>query len=188
MAKESRKKRWNKKSSVFHNAQISSVHMYLCCSCQEEKKKNTILSDYGKEKGTVQSSAISGAIAQLQAMPHLLQCSSGESSGSGDEHGNDNALCINDTSPAAEEGAQPVFMPLAPVVCTDGTMYESFAAYVASMPPKNCHVVSDERFQRFVRILNGESAPDGSLAQLKRCTYMPLSSANRCDPAKRHLS
>ena len=97
-------------------------------------------------------------------MPHRLQCSS---SGSGDEHGNENALCINGTIPAADEGQQPGLMPLAPVVCTDGTTYESFAAYVASMPPKNCHVVPDERFQRFVRILNGEGITDGSLAQLK---------------------
>ena len=59
-------------------------------------------------------------------------------------------------------------MPLAPVVGTDGATYESFGAYIASMPSKNCHVVPDERFQRFVRILNGESTPDDSLAQLKR--------------------
>ena len=101
-------------------------------------------------------------------MPHRLQCSSSESSGSGDEHSNENALCINGTLPAADEGAHTAFMPLAPVVCTDGTIYESFTAYVASMPSKNCHVIPDERFQRFVRILNGESAPDDSLAQLKR--------------------
>ena len=59
-------------------------------------------------------------------------------------------------------------MPLAPLLGTDGASYESFGAYIASIPSKNCHVVPDERFQRFVRILNSESTPDDSLTQLKR--------------------
>ena len=103
-------------------------------------------------------------------MSHRVQYSSSAISSSGDEHGNEDAaqLCINGIPPAANEGAQPVFMPLATVVCTDGTTYDSFAAYVASMPPKNCHVVPDERFQRFVYLLNGDGIADGSLAQLKR--------------------
>ena len=96
-------------------------------------------------------------------MPHHLQYSI-----SREEHGNEDALCINSTSPAADEGEQPAFMPLAPVAGTDGASYESFSAYIASMPAKNCHVVPDERVQRFLRILNGEDAPDDSLAQLKR--------------------
>jgi len=102
-------------------------------------------------------------------MPERLQCSSSSSS-EGDEHRNEDAaqLCINGASSAADEGEHTAFMPLAPVVGTDGATYESFGAYIASMPSKNCHVVPDERFQRFVRILNGESTPDDSLAQLKR--------------------
>jgi len=114
-----------------------------------------------------QNTASSGAIASLRKMAHRVQCSS--SSSEMGEHCNENAqLCINCTPSEADERAHTAFMPLAPVVCTDGTTYESFAAYVASMPPKNCHVVPDERFQRFVRILNGEGITDGSLAQLKR--------------------
>jgi len=104
-------------------------------------------------------------------MPHRLQCCSSSSEG---EHGNEDALCINGTPPAADKGEQPAFMPLAPVVGTDGATYESFGAYIASMPLKNCHVVPDKRFQRIVRILQGESTPKDSIARLKREREKPF--------------
>jgi len=64
------------------------------------------------------------AIAQLQAMLHRLQCSESSSS-EGDEHGNEDAaqLSINGRSPAAHEREHTAFMPLAPVVGTDGARY-----------------------------------------------------------------
>jgi len=89
-------------------------------------------------------------------MPHRLQSSSNDSI-SEDDNSNVNALCINSTQVAANGSKDTAFMPLAPVVGTDDASYESFDAYIACMPPKNCHVVPDERFKRFVRILRART-------------------------------
>lgn len=39
----------------------------------------------------------------------------------------------------------------------DGTVHASFNAYIASLLARNSHVITDERFQRFVRILGNET-------------------------------
>ena len=89
-------------------------------------------------------------------MPHRLQSSSNESI-SEDDNSNVNALCINSTQVAANRSENTAFMPLAPVVGTDDASYALFNAYIASMPPKNCDVVLDERFKRFVPILRART-------------------------------
>ena len=100
-----------------------------------------------------------------QVMPHRLQSIS--SSSSEDEYSNEEKLCIERTQAAAGR-ERTEFMPLAPVVGTDGASYESFEAYIASLPAKNCHVVPDERFKRFVRLLRGDSTASDDPVQLKR--------------------
>ena len=92
----------------------------------------------------------------LCIMPHRVQSSSNDSI-SEDDNSNVNALCINSTQVAANGSKDTAFMPLAPVVGTDDASYESFDAYIACMPPKNCHVVPDERFKRFVRVLRART-------------------------------
>jgi len=88
-------------------------------------------------------------------MPYPLQSSTNPSS---KEHrsdrGEEYALCINGISESNEHTA---FTQLVQIVGSDGVWYESFDAYIACMPPKNCHVVPDERFKRFVRILRART-------------------------------
>jgi hypothetical protein len=99
-------------------------------------------------------------------MPHCLQSNS--SSSSDDEYSNEKELCIDSTQAAADGQEHTEFMPLAPVVGTDGASYESFEAYIAGLPAKNSHVVPDERFKRFVHFLRGDSTASDDPAQLKR--------------------
>jgi hypothetical protein len=88
-------------------------------------------------------------------MPYPLQSSTNPSS---KEHrsdrGEENALCVNGISESNEHTA---FTPLVQIVGSDGVWYEPFDAYIASMPPKNCDVVPDERFKRFVRVLRART-------------------------------
>ena len=89
-----------------------------------------------------------------------MECSSSE--GEDDEQLDSGA--IEDAQSPLEQGS---FTPLQSVVALDGIVHSSFDAYMASLPSKNSHVVSDERFKRFVSVLKNDTAGVNH-AQLKR--------------------
>jgi hypothetical protein len=80
-----------------------------------------------------------------------MECSSSEDEG--DKQPNNGF--IEDAQTPLEQG---FFTPLESVVALDSSVHSSFDAYVASLPSKNSHVVSDERFQRFVSIFKNDTA------------------------------
>ena len=59
------------------------------------------------------------------------------------------------------------FTPLQSVVGPDSSVHASFDGYIPNLPAKNSHIISDERFKRFVRIFKGKT-PEEDHAQLKR--------------------
>jgi hypothetical protein len=93
-----------------------------------------------------------------------LECSSSSSSEGceqidtlsiGQAHGHDDS-----------QDEHSFFTPLQTVVGPESSVHALFDAYVANLPAKNSHIISDERFKRFVRILKGKT-PEEDHAQLE---------------------
>jgi len=96
-------------------------------------------------------------------MPQHMRLPGGNSSDDNDDEQLDHSTIEH----AQGTHEQTFFNPLQSVIALNGTVHSSFGAYTASLQGNKSHEISDERFQRFVCILKGDT-PETDLAQLKR--------------------